>query len=847
MQKKILTGDQRPPRFCQLENLPEDEIVSYGGKAVSLGKLLRSGISIPRGYVLSSEIYSAYLDYNHFPFTCVDYLAKNEEISDWILQGEFPMEVKMNLKKIHQQICSKREQTFVVRSSSPQEDQQKHSMAGIFESYIQLTTYEELEWAIKKCYASLFSDQALSFMDEHNIDLSELRMAVIIQQFVMGQPSGVVFTADTIGMDESQIVISAVGGICSDYVKGKLPSSFYKVNKETGQVVTENVDQKDSLLLDVQIARIHETVIEIEKLLGGYQDIEWTISRAELVILQARPITTFQSLDLEISWSVPDEEQTWSLFDLNPLQPLLQDILFKRVGGKKKGAEITGKNLSRYRIQNGYPYFYMLPGDKEKRKVFRKNCEELSDQGDNIFQDQVLSLVLADRQRLDGYVGKELSTAEAIIFFEKALEYAVNIEQYHWMAVDGNLYLKRFEEYCNEEGFELDSNSFFDLIFQVSWLSIERGKIIQMASFVYSQPDLYSLFEQSLYDNILLAHLRNHPKGRKLLMQIDEYLKDFGLFPVQGQWNLSDKLLLEKPAAVLSKIRVCLDVDLDSYQINTQRAFENKKKLIQSITAEMELEKRNDFLIRLKAAEKSFLVNDDHCYYLDMTGVSYLRLAIMEIGRILVQKSILNRPEDLFFLHLDELKKLVFEKKVDRAYKIDLQTEESMNNYIRERVYETIQERRNIFLQQNQLVPPKTLGKNDTNSREERLPKVSKGSKIEYQKTDSHLTVLQGISGFRKKIKGRVKVIKNNCSSSEIALSEDRILVLKHGHGCYFLPLLNRIKGLIYDQGSPFDHPGIIAREMEIPSIYQTKIATEVLNDGDEVELDGVNEQVIIL
>lgn len=66
-------------------------------------------------------------------------------------------------------------------------------------------------------------------------------------------------------------------------------------------------------------------------------------------------------------------------------------------------------------------------------------------------------------------------------------------------------------------------------------------------------------------------------------------------------------------------------------------------------------------------------------------------------------------------------------------------------------------------------------------------------------------------------------------------------------HNCYLLPVINHVAGLIFDGGSPFDHPGIIARELQIPAIYYTKTATQQLQDGDEVELDGVHGQVIRL
>lgn len=105
--------------------------------------------------------------------------------------------------------------------------------------------------------------------------------------------------------------------------------------------------------------------------------------------------------------------------------------------------------------------------------------------------------------------------------------------------------------------------------------------------------------------------------------------------------------------------------------------------------------------------------------------------------------------------------------------------------------------------------------------------------------------ILKGVSGLGRRVTGRVKVINDSAKSNEIR--EDCILVLKHGHGCYFLPVMNRIKGLIYDEGSPFDHPGILAREFGIPSIYKTGNATRVLKDGDLVELDGIMGEVRII
>jgi pyruvate,water dikinase len=77
----------------------------------------------------------------------------------------------------------------------------KYSMAGVFESFLNIKSYDELEYSIKNCYASLFSDKALSLMLRNNIKFEDIGMSVIVQRFVEGDVSGVMFTADTISMD----------------------------------------------------------------------------------------------------------------------------------------------------------------------------------------------------------------------------------------------------------------------------------------------------------------------------------------------------------------------------------------------------------------------------------------------------------------------------------------------------------------------------------------------------------------------------------------------------------------------------------------------------------------------
>jgi pyruvate,water dikinase len=226
---------------------------------------------------------------------------------------------------------------------------------------------------------------------------------------------------------------------------------------------------------------------------------------------------------------------------------------------------------------------------------------------------------------------------------------------------------------------------------------------------------------------------------------------------------------------------------------------------------------KSDFLLRLKGAEKAFLVNDDHCYFYDLSATGYLRLAIVKTADFFVSKGIIENKKDIFFLNLDEIKR----------YLMMLH-----NNTVEYATYELINKRKLDYQDQKSIMPPAYIGKAP-------LTSALIASTVPCEK----ITIIKGISGLKKKVSGRVKVITDN---DKIELNEETILVMKHGHLCYLLPYINKIKGLIFDAGSPYDHPGIIARELLIPSMYNTQIATKILKDGDEVELDGINECVIL-
>ena len=175
-----------------LADLRESDKVRYGAKASALGELIRNGEKVPIGFALSVEFFMRFLSYNNFSYCAGDYLTYNSEIRKIILEGRFSTDMEMDLLKFFNHIQGVGLK-YVVRSSALCEDSDNYSMAGMFNSFINLSSFEEVKHAVKKCYASLFSDKVIAYFIKQNLNLDELKMCIIIQQFVEGNHSGVSF------------------------------------------------------------------------------------------------------------------------------------------------------------------------------------------------------------------------------------------------------------------------------------------------------------------------------------------------------------------------------------------------------------------------------------------------------------------------------------------------------------------------------------------------------------------------------------------------------------------------------------------------------------------------------
>jgi phosphohistidine swiveling domain-containing protein len=307
-----------------LDEIADDDASRVGGKALALSSLDRAGLSVPPTLCLTTDAYELFVQRASLRAVIHQELGRKsfddmrwEELWDValrirnrFLRASLPEEVVAALRPHLESVPP--EQALAVRSSAPGEDSPGASFAGLHDSFIGVRGVEATLEAIRRVWASLWTDRALLYRRELGIDADSSAMAVVIQELVEGEVSGIVFGIHP--NDPGLAVVEAVYGLNQGLVDGTVEPDRWSVERTSGRtvdhvppqqrqrmvesgsdVVVESVPIEQSALppLDEEkLALVFAAVREAEGLFGGPQDMEWTFEDGRLVLLQSRPVTT---------------------------------------------------------------------------------------------------------------------------------------------------------------------------------------------------------------------------------------------------------------------------------------------------------------------------------------------------------------------------------------------------------------------------------------------------------------------------------------------------------------------------------------------------------------------------
>ena len=357
-----------------LQEIDEQERHTVGGKGYALARMVRSGFRVPPALCITAEAYHEYVtvtglrerimlelhrkDFNQMRWEEVWDAALR--VRNLFLSHPLPENLHTHLVQALQERFADR--AVVVRSSSPEEDSARASFAGLHESFVNVVGTASILEHVRLVWASLWSDAALLYRQELGLDVHTSSMAVVVQQIVAGERSGVVFSQNP--NDPHLAVIECVYGLNQGLVDGTIEPDRWQVDRTTGRIVAHATAQRDRLvspgvggvevkslpehlsysppLSDHEVMKVYDLSLQAEELFGMPQDVEWTFRNGSLWVLQSRPITTApaQGSDDKREWYLSLRR---SFENLQSLRHKIEDELIPAMIEEARG--LAGQDL----------------------------------------------------------------------------------------------------------------------------------------------------------------------------------------------------------------------------------------------------------------------------------------------------------------------------------------------------------------------------------------------------------------------------------------------------------------------------------------------------------------------
>lgn len=810
---------------------PAPEITLVGGKAFNLMKL--HNMHVPDGICLTTEAYDLFCRHNSLSThlntiaTTADYESPEhlretaDTIKNLIMEGEMPEEIRGVLNTVSYK-------NVIVRSSATLEDLPHASFAGQQETFF---NPETLEKGVKQCWASLWNERALAYRHSR-VGETPPKMAVIIQEAVPCEVSGVVFTWNPLTSRE-EIVVEAVHGLGESLVAGEITPDRYVLTRTLKVTSRELSDQnyqkvlspsgiravpcKRSLCLDdVVLTELCRTCLDIEAQLGAPQDVEFGIYEGEIHIFQARPITTRK----EDVWTRGYSDDYWtgvtSPLYFSVLGEFL-DVYVNQEGNRIMGyTELEGVPLLRYHKAHAYFNTTVL------REVFKYNPR--------------WSRV---KELLDYFPEHERQTMRDLPFnLRKRILAELRIALLDWDGTIFNTYAKYnefsknyLEDLIEHDGINLEALTDEQLI-ETFWylynLCLKHYRLVRwgiathnmgmnmilkrlLMSWYHGDPDqTYNTLVSGLphnkatETNIAIYNLVGPRKKVDFDVELQKFLNQYGhrsysrdiIFPT---WR-------EKPQLIIDIVDSLAENERDVQQIETEKKAQ-REELTESVLNEIEtlqfgLIKKQVFKMILKYAQVYIGFRENQRFFLDHQDYRF-RTVFLEIGKRLVQKGVVQDRDDVFFL---------FKEEVFTA----LQTGELPADLLARRKAD--------FHEYQHTLPPKFLQGN-----------------LEFDEDVSYHKALTGVASSPGVVTGTVRLIQN---IEELhTIQKDEILVATCTDPGW-TPVFIKIKGVITETGGILSHGAVVSREYGIPAVTGVKNAMQYLKDGDTVTVNGNTGEV---
>ncbi len=867
------------------QEIDKTKLSMVGGKGANLGELSRiDEIRVPEGFCVTTEAYKKIIgnneEYNSLLNQLLLLKADNREgiseisakIRQVIERTAIPKGIDNEITRHLAQLGEKN--AYAVRSSATAEDLATASFAGQQDTYLNIIGKETILRHISKCWASLFTDRAVTYRIQNGFDHGKVYLSVVIQKMVFPEAAGIMFTADPITMNRKITSIDASFGLGEALVSGLVNADNYKVRD--GRIVDKKISTKElaiyalkeggteekkieadrqnrQTLTDEQILELEKTGRRIEAYFGSPRDIEWCLYENEIFIVQCRPITTLYPIpdvrDGKAHVYMSFSHQQMMTDVMKPLGLSLFQLGFDGtplipVGGRLfidlsyDLASPTGRKIVLASMGKIDPLMDKAIKSLMKREGFIKSLarggKKYFSMGSGYFSWALIAQIIKISRNNDASVVKSLmsrnevshrdlqqrianlSGNELLTLIEKEqkqLQKAMYDPQSMGAVYVGTLASSWINK--NMEKWLGEKNA-ADLLSKsvADNVTSEMGlELLDVADIVRQYPAVMEYLGHAA-DETFFDDLAKLEGGNAVSKSIRTYLEKYGM-RCSGEIDITRPRFSEQPTALIPMILS----NIKNFEPNAHKAL-FERGLLEATQKAQDLLNHLEQLPRGKQKAKkakqkinlwrNFAGYREYPKYIMVGHYWIIKQALLKEAARLVQNGILQNKEDIYYLSFEELREAVRTNQLD---------------------YGIIAKRKDEYDTYEKFTPPRII--------------TSEGEVLsgEYDTGNIPKGALAGIPASSGTIEGRARVVLR---MEDATLEEGDILVTPFTDPSW-TPVFVSVKGLVTEVGGMMTHGSVVAREYGLPAVVGVGDATRLIKDGQRIRVNGTEGYVQIL
>ncbi|GGW55226.1 putative phosphoenolpyruvate synthase [Streptomyces lucensis JCM 4490] len=856
-----------------LNEVDGGQVGTVGGKGANLGGLSRiAGLRVPAGFCVTTDAFRRIVEQAPSIDDGLDRLSRldpddreairtvsaqiRRSIEGIAVPGDVAAEITRALVRNGERAA------YAVRSSATAEDLPTVSFAGQQDSYLNVVGATAVLEYVSRCWASLFTERAVTYRGRNGIDHRTVRMAVVVQRMVFPHAAGVLFTADPVTGNRKVATVDAGFGLGEALVSGLVNPDVFKVRD--GEVVAEAIAskrravralpdggtrevaidsprQEQPALTHAQVLRLVRLGRRIEAHFGRPQDIEWCLVDDDFHIVQSRPITTlfpvpdagdqgnhvYVSVGHQQMMTDPMKPLGLSMWQLTAMVPmhaaggrLFVDVTSRLASPASRAAllDLVGKSdpLTRDALETVLDRDGFVPS--------------LPDEGPGgppaggpsapIETDPAIVTALIERSEASvTALERDIRTKTGPALFAFLLE---SFEE-HKRALGDPLSIQvimagmeatwwlndKLREWLGEK------NAADTLTLSAPGnVTSEMGlALLDVADAIRPHAEVVA-FLRGVGDEDFLAELPKLTGGTEARDAIEGYLDRYGMRCV-GEIDITRPRWRERPGmlvpVILDNIRNFEPGAAERrFEQGRQEAWKKEQDVLSRLSALPDGEQKAREAKRMIDRVRTFIGYREYPKYGIVSRYFVYKQALLGEAERLVRAGVLAATEDVFYLTFQEFHDVVCSNQVDDRL---------------------IQRRKDDFRSYRALTPPRVL--------------TSDGESVTgaYRRDDVPAGALTGLPVSAGTVEGRARVILD---IAEADLQAGDILVTAYTDPSWS-PLFVGIAGLVTEVGGLMTHGAVIAREYGLPAVVGVERATRLIRDGQRIRVHGTDGYVEIL